>query len=86
MSSVFSLYFFLCIQFMRMLTQRFYVNRLFFIRSYLSAVNGIEAMVKAKKFILARHFDGVPTPNDFKLVEEELPELQTGGKSDQNQR
>ena len=32
-------------------------------------------MVKAKVFVLARHFDGLPTPENFKLIEEELPEL-----------
>ena len=35
-------------------------------------------MVKAKQFILARHFDGMPTPENFKLIEEELPELKQG--------
>ena len=36
-------------------------------------------MVKAKKFILAKHFDGFPTPENFQLVEEDLPELEVGG-------
>ena len=35
-------------------------------------------MVKAKKFILARHFEGMPTPENFELIEEELPELEQG--------
>ncbi|XP_002731696.1 prostaglandin reductase 1-like [Saccoglossus kowalevskii] len=35
-------------------------------------------MVKAKKFILAKHFDGFPKNSDLKLLEEELPELQDG--------
>jgi len=37
-------------------------------------------MVKAKKFIMVRHFDGVPKPDNFQLVEEDLPELEVGGK------
>lgn len=36
-------------------------------------------MVKAKKFIMVRHFDGVPKPDNFQLVEEDLPELEVGG-------
>jgi prostaglandin reductase 1 len=35
-------------------------------------------MVKASKFILARHFDGFPKTDDLKLVEEELPALKDG--------
>ncbi|KAK7872299.1 hypothetical protein R5R35_002756 [Gryllus longicercus] len=35
-------------------------------------------MVRAKKFILVRHFDGEPKPTDFKLVTEELPALKDG--------
>ena len=37
-------------------------------------------MVKAKKFIMVRHFDGVPKPDNFQIVEEDLPELEVGGK------
>lgn len=37
-------------------------------------------MVKAKVFVLARHFDGVPTPENFSLIEEELPELKQDRK------
>ena len=37
-------------------------------------------MVKARKWILAKHFDGFPKESDLKLVEEELPELQDGGE------
>lgn len=33
-------------------------------------------MVKAKKFVLAKHFQGEPKPTDLQLVEEELPPLQ----------
>ena len=36
-------------------------------------------MVKAKKFILKKHFDGFPTSENFELIEEELPELEVGG-------
>ena len=35
--------------------------------------------MKAKKWILAKHFDGWPNDENLKLVEEELPELQTNG-------
>ena len=35
-------------------------------------------MVKGERFILKHHFDGVPKPDDFKLVKEELPDLKDG--------
>ena len=35
--------------------------------------------MKAKKWVLVEPFVGTPTPSNFKLVEEELPSLQTGG-------
>ncbi len=35
-------------------------------------------MVKGKRFVLKRHFDGMPKREDFDLVEEELPELKDG--------
>lgn len=35
-------------------------------------------MVKAKKFVYVQKFDGEPKPDDFKLEEEDLPELQDG--------
>ena len=37
-------------------------------------------MVKAKRFSLVRHFEGLPTKDNFKLEDQELPELQDGGK------
>ena len=37
--------------------------------------------MKAKKFVLAKHFDGEPKDEDFEVVEEELPELKENGKS-----
>ena len=37
-------------------------------------------MVNAKKYILAKHFDGEPKESDIKLVEEELPPLKDNGK------
>lgn len=37
-------------------------------------------MVQAKKFIYAQRFDGLPKVTDFKLEEEKLPELNSGGK------
>jgi hypothetical protein len=36
-------------------------------------------MIKAKKFVLAKHFDGAPKTTNFKLVEELLPELKENG-------
>jgi len=36
------------------------------------------AMVKAKKFIFAKRFEGMPKVSDFKLVEEDLRELKDG--------
>lgn len=37
-------------------------------------------MVKAKKWIIAKAFQGEPKVTDFKLVEEELPALKDGGE------
>ena len=37
-------------------------------------------MVKAKKFILAKHFEGEPKQSNFKLVDEDLPEIKEDGK------
>lgn len=36
-------------------------------------------MVKAKKFIYAKPFEGFPKLDNFRLEEETLPELQNGG-------
>ena len=38
-------------------------------------------MVKAQKWIKVKEFVGMPTLEDFRLEEEELPELQDKGKS-----
>ncbi|XP_032680454.1 prostaglandin reductase 1-like [Odontomachus brunneus] len=35
-------------------------------------------MVKAKRYVVAKHFVNSPEPADLKLVEEELPDLQNG--------
>ena len=35
-------------------------------------------MVKAKKFVLVKMFEGEPTHNNFELQEEELPALKDG--------
>lgn len=35
-------------------------------------------MVKAKKFIYVKEFEGEPNSSNFQLVEEELPELKNG--------
>lgn len=39
----------------------------------------IHTMVKAKRFILRKHFEGIPKPGDVELIEEELPELNENG-------
>jgi hypothetical protein len=44
----------------------------------LSDKNSNSRMVKGRRFILKRHFDGLPKREDFDLVEEELPELKDG--------
>lgn len=36
-------------------------------------------MVKAKKYVMAKHFDGFPKRDDLRLVEEELAVLKDGG-------
>lgn len=36
--------------------------------------------VKAQKYVLTKYFQGEPKKSDFKIVEEELPELKEGGK------
>ena len=35
-------------------------------------------MVLGRRWVLKRHFDGIPKKSDFELVEEELPPLQDG--------
>lgn len=45
-----------------------------------SAARNALNMVKAKKFIIQKHFDGFPKREDLKLVEEELPALKDGGE------
>ncbi|XP_043216218.1 prostaglandin reductase 1-like isoform X1 [Amphibalanus amphitrite] len=37
-----------------------------------------ESKMKAEKFTLLRHFDGMPQPSDFQLESEDLPELKEG--------
>ena len=39
----------------------------------------IDIPTKGKKFILARHFEGLPKLENFKLVDVDIPELKTGG-------
>ncbi|XP_076618704.1 prostaglandin reductase 1 isoform X1 [Colletes latitarsis] len=38
----------------------------------------LSTMVKAKKFVVVKHFQGDPKPTDLQLVEEDLPSLQNG--------
>lgn len=37
-------------------------------------------MVKAKKYVLDKHFDGFPKKYDLKVIEEELPPIKNGGR------
>ncbi|KAG6463083.1 hypothetical protein O3G_MSEX013656 [Manduca sexta] len=41
-------------------------------------VNIITNMVKARKYVVKKHFDGVPKRDDFEIVEYELPPLKNG--------
>ena len=36
--------------------------------------------MKLKKWVMVKHFEGFPKDSDFELVEEDIPELQDGGK------
>lgn len=36
---------------------------------------------KAQKYVLTQQFKGDPKKEDFKIVEEEIPDLKDGGKS-----
>lgn len=36
-------------------------------------------MVRAKQFVYSKPFQGMPTDENFKLVEEDLPPLKDGG-------
>lgn len=38
-------------------------------------------MVKARKYVLAKHFQGEPKKTDLKIVEEELPPIKDGGEN-----
>ncbi|CAH2980766.1 unnamed protein product [Chilo suppressalis] len=40
--------------------------------------SGLSRSVKARKYVLTKYFDGEPKKTDFKIVEEELPELKNG--------
>lgn len=37
-------------------------------------------MLRARKYVIMKHFNGEPKKNDLKLEEEELPPIQDGGK------
>ncbi len=39
----------------------------------------IDVPTKGKKYVLEHHFNGLPTLENFKLVDVDIPELQTGG-------
>lgn len=41
--------------------------------------SGVAGKVKAHKYVLIKYFQGEPKKSDFKIVEEELPELKDGG-------
>lgn len=53
----------------------------FYCRSctFLAEHKMIDVPKKGTKFVLARHFDGLPKLDNFKLIEVDIPELQTGG-------
>lgn len=65
------------------------MNSLSAVRSILNKLTGnssgvklsrhLATMVKTKKFIYAKVFEGEPKETDFKLIEEELPALKDGG-------
>jgi prostaglandin reductase 1 len=38
-------------------------------------------MVKARKYVFRKQFDGFPKESDLELVEEELPPVKDGGES-----
>lgn len=38
-------------------------------------------MVKTRYFLITNRFEGEPKETDFKLIEEELPDLKDGGKT-----
>lgn len=38
-------------------------------------------MVKAKKFLYVKRFDGEPKNSDFQLVDEDLPDIKDGGNN-----
>ncbi|KAJ8731264.1 hypothetical protein PYW07_004428 [Mythimna separata] len=40
--------------------------------------SGVTGKVKAQKYVLTKYFQGEPKKTDFKIVEEELPELKDG--------
>ncbi|CAG9786830.1 unnamed protein product [Diatraea saccharalis] len=40
--------------------------------------SGVSGNIKARKYVLTKYFNGEPKKSDFKIVEEELPELKDG--------
>lgn len=46
-----------------------------FIKRFYSQLKNIHA----RKYVLTKYFKGEPKQSDFKIVEEELPELKDGG-------
>lgn len=38
-------------------------------------------VLRGQKYVLTKYFQGEPKKSDFKIVEEELPELKDGGKN-----
>ncbi|XP_015179974.1 PREDICTED: prostaglandin reductase 1-like [Polistes dominula] len=44
----------------------------------MSFKNIVNKMIKAKKFVIAKHFEGEPKPSDLKLTEENLPPITDG--------
>lgn len=42
--------------------------------------SSVSGKVKSQKYVLTKYFQGEPKKSDFKIVEEDIPDLQDGGK------
>lgn len=60
----------------KMLSKAGFSTLLFTKRAY-SSVSG---QIRAQKYVLTKYFQGEPKKSDFKIVEEELPQLKDGGR------
>lgn len=57
---------------------KFFIISVYFTSSDLELWQTTKKMVKAKKFIYVKEFEGEVNSTNFQLVEEELPELKNG--------